>query len=166
LLSPLAHVSREVNTKPVSILLLTKKSKLEKNNSKNVKLIIIFALFSDLNCVNNSQGPCFLSFGLIKVSKVPKISVICCFDIQSTKNKFKKLHINVNKWLKIVYKYYCDVFSYHLKPILNFLALKTTEIEAFENLNFFGSSSVCRRSKNIEEILSKVCRPADFSLEN
>jgi hypothetical protein len=101
----------------------------EKNNSKNVKLIIILALclvFSDLNCVNNTQGSCSLSFGWLKVSKVPKvpkISEICCFDIQSTKNKVKKRHINVNKWLKIAFKYYCVVFSDHFKPISNFLAL-------------------------------------------
>ncbi len=120
-------------------------------------------VFSDLNCFNNSQGSSLLSFGWLKVSKVPKISEICFFDIQSTKKRVKNGHINVLKWLKVVFKQYSGHSGDCFKLFRFILALKLTKTKASE---IFGSSSIGPRLKKIEEFLSKVCRPANFSLKN
>ena len=113
--------------------------------------------------IKNDQGGRPLPLGWFTVSKVPKISELCCFDIESTKKKVKNRQINVCKWLKIVSKYYFDSFSENFEPIKNLLALKITKIQTFE---IFVSSLVGRRPKFIEDFLSKVCRAAHFSRKN
>jgi len=72
----------------------------------------------------------------------------------------------VCKWLKILLKSFSQHLSDHFKLFRSILALKLTELQTFEILNIFGSSSFGRRPKNIEESLLNVCRPADFFLEN
>ncbi len=55
----------------------------------------------------------------------------------TTKKKCFEKRVNVCKWLKNLYRYYSAGFNDHFKPIKNFLALKTAEIQAFENLKRF-----------------------------
>jgi hypothetical protein len=137
------------------------------NKIKNVIIIILIVcfVFSGSNNDQGAQGHQPLGLGWFSVSKIPKIKEFC-FDSESTKKKRFEKRPNVCKWLKIL----SDSLSQHpgdrFKLFRLILALKLTKIQTFEISNIFGSLSFGRRPKNIEEILSKVCRPADFSLEN
>ena len=78
------------------------KKKIKIKNFQNV--IILILLISSVLCdIKNDQGGRPLPLGWFTVSKVPKISELCCFDIESTKKKVKNQQINVCKWLKIVF---------------------------------------------------------------
>ncbi len=70
------------------------------------------------------------------------------------------------KWLKILLNSFSQHPGEHFKLFRSILALKLTELQAFEISNIFGSLLFGRRPKNIEEILSNGCRKARFSLEN
>ena len=70
------------------------------------------------------------------------------------------------KWLKILSKSVSQHPVDHFKLFRSILALKLTELQAFEISNIFGSLSFGRRLKNIEEILSNGYRTAHFSFEN
>jgi hypothetical protein len=81
------------------------------------------------------------------------------FCLKSAKKKRFEKRPNVCKWLKILYNSCSGHPGGHFKLFRLILALKLTEIQASEITNF-GSSSIGRRPKNIEEFLSKVCRTA------
>ena len=122
-------------------------------------------MFSGLNVDLEAQGYCPLGLGWFSVSKIPKIKELC-FDYESTKKKRFEKRPNVCKWLKILSNSFGRHPGDRFKLFRSILALKLTKIQTFEISNIFGSSSSGRRPKNIEEFLSKVCRPADFTLEN
>jgi hypothetical protein len=139
-----------------------------KNNFKNVILnifLILSVVFSDSNGAQEGQGGQPPALGWFTVSKVSKIREFC-FDYESTKKKRFEKRPNVCKWLKILSKSVSQHPVDHFKLFRSILALKLTELQAFEISNIFGSSSFGRRLKNIEEILSNGYRTAHFSFEN
>ena len=94
-------------------------------------------MFGGSNVDQGAQGHRPLALGWPTVSKVPKISELW-FVYESTKKKRFEKSPNVCKWLSICFKYYSDIFNDHFKPTNKALALKTAEIQPFENLiNFY-----------------------------
>ena len=132
------------------------------NKIKNVIILILIIcfVFSGSNVDQGAQGHQPLALGWFTVSELSKISELW-FVYESTKKKRFEKSPNVCKWLKILFKSFNRHPGDHFKLFRSFLALKLTKIQAFEISNF-DSSSIGRRPKNIEEILSNGCRTAHF----